>query len=62
VSRHARVYRDFKKEHARLQEERTNAFKEFHNDVVNKTFNDPKITVRIEDQEYEKFLNLAEKL
>lgn len=62
IPRHARVYRDFKKEYARLQEERTKAFKEFHNDVVNKKFDDPKITVGIEDREYEKFINLAEKL
>lgn len=62
IPRHARVYRDFKKEYAKLQQERVNAFKEFHSDVVEKTFEDPKITVGIEDREYEKFLNLADKL
>ena len=60
--RHARIYRDFKKEFARLQVERVNAFKEFHNDTVNKKFDDPKITVGIEDREYDKFLNLVEKI
>ena len=30
-------------------------------DTINKNFNDPKITVKIEDKEYEKFLKLAEK-
>ena len=62
IPRHARIYRDFKKEYERLQKERVLAFKEFHNDTINKKFNDPKITVGIEDQEYEKFLTLAEKL
>ena len=62
MPRHARVYRDFKKEYARLQKERVDAFKEFHADTVNKNFNDPKITVGIENNEYEKFLELVEKI
>ena len=37
------------------------AFKEFHSDTINQTFNDPKITVGIEDKEYEEFLKLADK-
>jgi 3-methyl-2-oxobutanoate hydroxymethyltransferase len=61
IPRHARVYRDFKKEYARLQAERVKAFTEFHEDVVKKTFDDPKITVGIEDTEFEKFLDLADK-
>ena len=61
IPRHARVYRNFKKEYARLQEERVLAFKEFHNDTINKKFNDPKITVQIKDDEFDKFLELAEK-
>ena len=60
--RHARIYRDFKKEYAKLQAERVSAFKEFHQDTLDKNFNDPKITVGIEDKEYEKFLELAEKI
>jgi 3-methyl-2-oxobutanoate hydroxymethyltransferase len=59
--RHARIYRDFKTEYAKLQVERVNAFKEFHADTINKKFDDPKITVGIEDKEYEKFLKLSEK-
>ena len=62
MPRHARVYRDFKKEYQKLQEERVRAFKEFHDDTINKNFNDPKITVDIENQEYDKFLELAEKI
>ena len=62
IPRHARVYRDFKKEYARLQEERISAFKEFHKDTINKNFNDPKITVQIKDDEFDKFLELAEKI
>ena len=62
IPRHARVYRDFKKEFARLQSERILAFKEFHDDTINKKFNDPEITVQIKDDEYDKFLELAEKI
>ena len=62
IPRHARVYRDFKKEYARLQAERILAFREFHDDTINKKFNDPKITVQIKDDEYDKFLELAEKI
>jgi len=62
IPRHARVYRNFKKEYARLQEERIAAFKEFHEDTKNKNFNDPKITVEIQDDEFDKFLELAEKI
>jgi 3-methyl-2-oxobutanoate hydroxymethyltransferase len=61
IPRHARIYRDFKKEFAKLQKERVNAFKEFHNDTVNKKFNDPKITVGIDDKEFDNFLKLADK-
>ena len=62
IPRHARIYKDFKKEYKRLQKERVLAFKEFHNDTINKKFNDPNITVSIDDREYDKFLKLAEKL
>ena len=61
IPRHARIYKDFKKEHEKLQRERVDAFKSFHEDTINKKFDDPKITVGIEDKEYEKFLKLAEK-
>ena len=60
--RHARIYRNFKKEYERLQRERVAAFKEFHQDTLDKNFNDPKITVSIDDREYDKFLELAEKI
>ena len=61
MPRHARVYKNFKKEYERLQNERIDAFKSFHDDTINKKFDDPKITVGIEDNEYDKFLKLAEK-
>ncbi len=62
IPRHARVYRNFRKEYQRLQNERVRAFREFHEDTINKNFNDPKITVQIEDNEFDKFLELAEKI
>ena len=52
---------DFKKEFERLQVQRIEAFKSFHEDTINKKFDDPKITVGIDDKEYDKFLKLAEK-
>ena len=61
MPRHARVYKNFKKEYEHLQNQRIDAFKSFHDDTINKKFDDPKITVGIEDEEYEKFLKLAEK-
>jgi 3-methyl-2-oxobutanoate hydroxymethyltransferase len=62
IPRHSRIYRDFKKKYARLQNERIEAFKEFHSDTINKNFNDPKITVQIEDREFDKFQELAKKI
>ena len=61
IPRHARIYKDFKKEFERLQVQRIEAFKSFHEDTINKKFDDPKITVGIDDKEYDKFLKLAEK-
>ena len=62
IPRHSRIYRDFNKEFEKLHQERVTAYKEFIIDTENKKFNDPKITVSIEDREYEHFLNLVDKL
>jgi len=62
MPRHASVYRDFKREYQNLRKERAKAFNEFHNNTINRKFNDPKITADIEKQEYNKFLELAEKI
>tara|TARA_B100000575_G_C22946795_1_gene547732 strand:+ start:27 stop:854 length:828 start_codon:yes stop_codon:yes gene_type:complete len=59
--RHARIYRNFKNEYAKLQAERILAFKEFHKDTIDKKFDDPKITVGIEDNEFDRFLELSNK-
>ena len=61
VPRHSRIYRNFKKEFDKLHVERVNAYKEFIKDTEDKKFNDPKITVEIEDKEYESFLKLSDK-
>ena len=62
IPRHSRIYRDFNKEFEKLHQERVTAYKEFIIDTENKKFNDPKITVSIEDREYDHFLNLVDKL
>ena len=61
MPRHARVYRDFKKEYNYLHQERVKSFKEYIKDVEEKKFDDPKITVSIEQREFDKFQNLIEK-
>ena len=61
VPRHSRIYRNFKKEFDKLHVERVNAYKEFIKDTEHKKFDDPKITVGIEDKEYESFLKLSDK-
>ena len=61
VPRHSRIYRNFKKEFDKLHVERFNAYKEFIKDTEDKKFDDPKITVGIEDKEYESFLKLSDK-
>jgi 3-methyl-2-oxobutanoate hydroxymethyltransferase len=60
--RHSRVYRKFHEEFDRLQRERVAAYKEYIQDVKNKTFNDPKITVGIDDREFDRFMKLVDSL
>ena len=57
VPRHSKIYRNFK-----LHNERVAAYKEFVNDTENKKFDDPKITVSIDDREYDQFLKLSDKI
>lgn len=54
--RHAKVYRDFAAEYARLQEERIAAFKEFSDDVASGAYPAPHHVVSIKDDEFEKFM------
>ena len=56
------VYRNFKQEFDRLHNERVNAFKEYIKDVEEKKFDDSKITVGINEKEYDNFLNLVDKI
>jgi 3-methyl-2-oxobutanoate hydroxymethyltransferase len=56
IPRHSRVYRQFHKEYERLQNERVAAYREFIDDVQKKTFNDPKITVGMDEREFETFM------
>ena len=62
MPRHSRVYRNFRKEFDKLHTERVNAYKEYIVDVEKKTFNDPKITVGINEKEFDNFLNMVEKI
>ena len=55
VPRHARVYRDFRAEYARLQQDRVAAFSEFRRDVASGSFPDESELVQISDEELNKF-------
>ena len=54
--RHAKVYRNFRKEYERLHRERIAAFREFRADVESGAFPEEKHLVPIADAEFEAFL------
>jgi hypothetical protein len=53
--RHAKTYRNFASEYARLQQERINAFKEFIADVNTGGYPQPQHNVAMQDEEFEAF-------
>ncbi|MDB5526068.1 MAG: 3-methyl-2-oxobutanoate hydroxymethyltransferase [Rhizobium sp.] len=55
--RHAKVYRNFRAEYERLQQERIAAFKEFAADVESGAYPEQKHLVPIEDSEFEAFMS-----
>ncbi|MBU3718305.1 MAG: 3-methyl-2-oxobutanoate hydroxymethyltransferase [Actinobacteria bacterium] len=55
LPRHAKVYRDFAAEHARLQRERIAAFSEFRADVESGAFPEPQHLVPIKPDELARF-------
>ncbi|MEM1285092.1 MAG: 3-methyl-2-oxobutanoate hydroxymethyltransferase [Pseudomonadota bacterium] len=57
VPRHAKIYRDFASEYARLQAERIAAFKEYVDDVETGAFPEADHLVRMRDGEFEKFMD-----
>lgn len=54
--RHAKTYRNFRKELDRLQDERISAFKEFSADVANGSYPESKHSVKISDEEFAEFV------
>ncbi|MBV1707235.1 MAG: 3-methyl-2-oxobutanoate hydroxymethyltransferase [Hyphomicrobiales bacterium] len=56
--RHAKTYRNFATEYARLQQERIGAFREFNADVASGAYPAPQHTVPVADDEFERFLAL----
>ena len=54
--RHAKVYRNFRAEYDRLQQERIAAFKEYAGDVSSGAYPEVQHLVPIEDAEYEAFM------
>ncbi len=57
VPRHAKRYRDFSSEMARLQTERTAAFIEFADDVSGGSYPQPSHVLAVDDAEYAAFLS-----
>ncbi len=55
IPKHAKVYRSFAAERARLQQERIAAFKEYHNDVQTSAFPEESQVVKALPGEVEKF-------
>lgn len=56
IPRHARTYRNFAAEHARLQTERIAAFAEFRADVAAGAFPEPRHVVAMDAAEHDRFL------
>jgi len=61
IPRHAKKYRDFQIEFAKLQKEREDAFQEFYDDVHPGAFPEKKNIVEIDNKELDIFLNNLEK-
>lgn len=55
IPRHAKVYRDFKSEYQRLQQESIAAFREFKQDVESGAYPAANHLIEIKDEEFEKF-------
>jgi len=60
IPRHARAYRNFRKEYERLQQERVAAFREYANDVKNGVFPEKRHLVTMDDGEFEKAVEAIE--
>jgi 3-methyl-2-oxobutanoate hydroxymethyltransferase len=60
VPRHAKVYRNFAAEYARLQQERIDAFGEFVADVASGAYPEPRHLVGTDAAELERFIALAD--
>ncbi len=58
--RHAKVYRNFRAEYERLQDERIAAFREFAADVDGGAYPEPRHVVPIEDAEFAAFMERLE--
>ena len=56
VPRHAKIYRDFKAEYARLHQESIAAFREFRQDVTSGAYPQAGHLIGVKDDEYEKFI------
>jgi 3-methyl-2-oxobutanoate hydroxymethyltransferase len=55
IPRHAKTYRDFRAEYARLQQERIAAFKEFSADVADGSYPAQQHTLNLADEEFAAF-------
>ena len=62
IPRHSKVYRNFKAEYDRLQEERISAFKEFVDDVDTGAFPETSHLVHMDNDELDRFFEGLDKV
>jgi 3-methyl-2-oxobutanoate hydroxymethyltransferase len=60
IPRHAKAYRNFRKEYQRLQQERVAAFKEYAEDVTSGRFPETRNLVAMEEVEFKKAVDAIE--
>jgi 3-methyl-2-oxobutanoate hydroxymethyltransferase len=62
IPRHAKTYADLRPELGRIQEMRTEAFRAFHEDVTGTHFPEPRHNIKIDDQEFDRFMSKIDKI
>jgi 3-methyl-2-oxobutanoate hydroxymethyltransferase len=60
IPRHAKAYRNFRREYERLQQERIAAFKEYAEDVKSGRFPEPRNLVEMDEREFKKAVTAIE--
>ena len=62
IPRHAKTYTDLQPELAKIQAQREDAFRAFHEEVTSSRFPEAKHNIKIEDREFEAFMSEIDKV